>query len=506
MRKINPYFSEKNEKVIPCYKQKINKCKEINEFDYEFEERYKGTLLEKDNYYITYYQIDKSSESFLVNLYLDLNFVENENITHEFIEIMKFYINDRLSEINEVPSISIDKFDQQSIAFKIISFTDNIQNIFNDFIRYLMQEPIEMLFNYSKISNKAKEIEKAHLSFRDYIFAIGNKFLSGGLDSKPKLDDILENINNINFEYFKNLYNYVFNKIKIINLKIAGNINRNLVQILHNNLKENFKIFSKEDNIETCDDNSDLKENNSDNNEDNKNSNYSKESNDLISSKKDFSFIVDYYQKSTMPNELDGGIFILYKYEEKFNQYMEILKGCLESISKIYLRFELFHAYHPHIYVEKNFFMIFEQGRHKEVTQMEDEINEILLGMINGKIKCDNYKDIIKSYRIKTENINEKNPENLFKEFISEGNNNENENGINYTKIKFPKKFGKFMKKLSPIFINPKRYTILISRYDISDNEFNLMFKKRKETAKYILNENIRIIYTDNIEFLKPRN
>ena len=506
MRKINPYFSEKNEKVIPCYKQKINKCKEINEFDYESEERYKGTLLEKDNYYITYYQIDKSSESFFVNLYLDLNFVENESITNEFIEIMKFYINDRLSEINEVPSISIDKFDQQSIAFKIISFTDNIQNIFNDFIRYLMQEPIEMLFNYSKISNKAKEIEKAHLSFRDYIFAIGNKFLSGGLDSKPKLDDILENINNINFEYFKNLYNYVFNKIKIINLKIAGNINRNLVQILHNNLKENFKIFSKEDNIETCDDNSDLKENNSDNNEDNKNSNYSKESNDLISSKKDFSFIVDYYQKSTMPNELDGGIFILYKYEEKFNQYMEILKGCLESISKIYLRFELFHAYHPHIYVEKNFFMIFEQGRHKEVTQMEDEINEILLGMINGKIKCDNYKDIIKSYRIKTENINEKNPENLFKEFISEGNNNENENGINYTKIKFPKKFGKFMKKLSPIFINPKRYTILISRYDISDNEFNLMFKKRKETAKYILNENIRIIYTDNIEFLKPRN
>ena len=62
------------------------------------------------------------------------------------------------------------------------------------------------------------------------------------------------------------------------------------------------------------------------------------------------------------------------------------------------------------------------------------------------------------------------------------------------------------MKKLSPIFTEPKRYTILVSRYQLSDDVFTKMIKKRKETAKYILNENIRIIYTDNIEFLKPRN
>ena len=503
MRKINPYFSKKNEKDIPCYKQKKNICKELNEFDYENEDKYNGTLLEKDNNYITYYQIDKSSETFLVNIYLDINFVENENITNEYIEIIKFYINDRISEINEVPTIIITKFDQQSIAFKIQSFIDNTQKILNDFIEYLKQEPIEMIFNYSKISNKAEEREKAHLSFRDYIFAIGNKFLSGGIDTNKKLDVILENINNINFEDFKKIYKYIFNKIKKINFKIAGNINRNLVQNLHNNLKENFKIFLKEENLDTCDDNNNLQEKYISNAGNNENSNISNNLNDSDNSKKDFSYIIDYYQKSSMPNELDGGIFILYKFEEKFNDYMEILKGCLENIGKIYLRFELSHGYHPHFYVEKNFLMIFEQGRYKEVTQMEDEINEILLGMINGKIKCDNYKDIVKSYKILNENINEKNPANLFNEFISE-NNNEKE--LNYKKIKFPKTFKKFMKKISSIFIDPKRYTILINRYDMSDKEFKELMEKRKQKSKYILNENIRIIYTDNIEFLKPRN
>ena len=134
---------------------------------------------------------------------------------------------------------------------------------------------------------------------------------------------------------------------------------------------------------------------------------------------------------------------------------------------------------------------------------MEDDINEVLLGMIQGKIKCDNYKDIVKSYKMKKEDIIEKNPTNLFTEFISTTNKNEEKK---HQKIKYPKNFRKFMKKLSPIFMEPKRYTILVTRHQLSDDLYKEMMKKRKQTAKYILNPNIRIIYTDNIEFLKPRN
>ena len=192
---------------------------------------------------IIYYQIDKSSETFIVNSYLDMEFIENENITSEIIELIKFYINDILSEINEVPTISIVKFDQSSIAFKIQSFTDNTNKIFIDFIKYLQKEPQENLFNFSKISIKAENIEKNNLLFRDYIFKIGNKFMSGGIDTKENIESFIEKIDNINFGFFKNIYSFIFNKITSINLKIAGNINLNLVQELYNYLKMKIKIF-----------------------------------------------------------------------------------------------------------------------------------------------------------------------------------------------------------------------------------------------------------------------
>lgn len=494
IRNINPYFSEKYEKEIPCYKKEINNCKEINEFDYELEDKYKGKLLEDNKYYITYYQIDKSSESFIVNIYLELKFVENENITNEAIDLIKFYINDISSEINEIPTISIVKFDKSFIAFKIQSFSDNIEKIFYEFIKYLKQEPQEYEFNYSKISIKSQNIEKDNLLFRDYVFDIGNQFMSGGIRTKPNINDIIEKINNINFNNFKNIYNNIFKKIILINFKIAGNIDKNLVLRLNNYLKENIKIFIN-NNLITCDD--DLKQKSI--NEDKSNSN-KESSNDYL--KQEFSYIIDYYQKSTMINEYDGGIFIIYKFEDKFKDYMNVLKGCLENIGKIYLRFKYSHSYHPKIYVENNFFMIFEQGRYKEPAEMEDDINEVLLGMIKGNVKCENYKDIIKSYKIKPLDIIEKNPLNLFNSFISEKNENEN---INYLKKKFPKSFRKFMKKISTVFTEPRRYTILIIRNEISDNLFNEIMKKRKKTAKYILNENINIIHTNNIEFLKHR-
>ena len=261
MRNINPYFCEKYEKDIPCFNHKINNCKELNEFDYESEDKYKGTLLEDNKNYITYYQIDKSSETFLVNSYIDIKFIENKNITTEIIDIIKFYINDKLSIINEVPTISIVKFDQTSIAFKIQCFTDNIKKIFKDFFTYIRQELQEGLFNYSKISIKSQNIEKDNVLFRDYIFGIGNKFMGGGVNPKPNIKDIIDKIDNINFGEFIHIYNYVFNKIIFINFKIAGNINKNLVQELHDNLKESFKIFFEEkNNLKTCKDNNELEQ------------------------------------------------------------------------------------------------------------------------------------------------------------------------------------------------------------------------------------------------------
>jgi len=508
MRKINPYFGEKYGKVIPCYKQEINRCKELNEFDYELEDKYNGTLLANDKNYIIYYQIDKSSETYIVYSYLELQFIENDNITTEVRDIIKMYLNNKFTEINEVPTISIDKLDKSSIEFTFKTFTDNTDRIFKDFISYLKQEPNIDDFNYSKISVKAQNIEKDNVNFREYIFDIGNRFLGGGASNKKNIEEANNQIDNLNFEDFKQIYKNILNKINLVSYKIAGNIDTNLVQILSDYLKENIKIhIDDENNLKTCED----KDNDNDkditdvNMSNLQNENNIKNSDTPKSGKKrnKFSFIVDYYQKSTMVNERDGGIFIIYRFEDIFKDYMNVLKGCLEKIVKINLRFKYSHSYHPKIYLENNFLMIFEQGRYKEPTQMEDEINEVLSGMIEGNIKCDNYKDIVKSYKLK-QGKKEKNPLSLFKKFIGR-DDFENEDN-DYIKKKMPKSFGKFVKKISSIFTEPERYTILVTRNDMPDREFNEIMNRRKQNAKYILNENVKIIYTNNIEFLKPRN
>ena len=508
MRKINPYFSEKYGKVIPCYKQEINKCKELNEFDYESEDKYNGTLFLNDKYYIIYYQIDKSSETYLVYSYLEFKFIENNNITKEVSDIIEMYLNNKFIEINEVPTITIDKLNEFSICFTFKSFTDNTYRIFKDFINLIKQEPLLDDFNYSKLSVKAKNIEKDNVNFREYIFDIGNQFLGGRKNNKKNIEEVNEQIDNIKYEDFKNIYNNIFNNIILVNYKISGNIDINLVQSLYDYIKENIKIDIDDDgnDLKTC------KDKDNDNDNDSTEIDMSNLSNDIeIKNSKPtksegkrnkFSYIVDYYQKSTMVNERDGGIFIIYRFEDKFKDYMNVLKGCLEKIVKINLRFKYSHSYHPKIYFENNFLMIFEQGRYKEPTQMEDEINEVLLGMIKGNIKCDNYKDIVKSYKLK-QGKKEKNPLSLFKKFIGRDDDENDDN--DYLEKKMPKSFKKKKKKISSIFTEPERYTILVTRSDMPDSEFNKIMNRRKKNAKYILNESVKIIYTNNIEFLKPK-
>ena len=66
----------------------------------------------------------------------------------------------------------------------------------------------------------------------------------------------------------------------------------------------------------------------------------------------------------------------------------------MDAITCVNLHLEKMHSYHPKIYVENDFFMIFEQGRYKEPKIMEKEIDKLLYDLIQGKITCQNYEDI----------------------------------------------------------------------------------------------------------------
>jgi hypothetical protein len=261
----------------------------------------------------------------MVYSYLEFKFKENDNITTEVHDIIEMYFNNKFTEINEVPTITIDKLDESSIAFTFKSFTDNTDRIFKDFINYLKQEPHLEDFIYSKISVKAKNIEKDNVNFREYIFDIGNRFLGGGISNKKKLEEVNEQIDNINFEDFKNIYKSIFNNIILVNYKIAGNIDINLVQLLYDYLKVKIKIHIDDENdLKTCEDKDKDMDSTKINMSNLSNENDIKNSDSPKTEKqgKKFPYIVDYYQKSTMVNERD---FISYETRDLINNKKYII-------------------------------------------------------------------------------------------------------------------------------------------------------------------------------------
>ena len=310
IREINPYFSSMKGKVTPCYREKVNNCKELNEFDYDKENGYNATLLDiNDNNYKIYYQIDKSSESYIVNSYLKIDFKENKELTDElYNSIEQYYINHKLSQINELETVFLSDITEKYISFIIKSFSDNTEKIIKDLIDYITEEPNENDFNYALASVKSSIIQSQSISFKQYVFKLGDQFMNGGENNEQNITQLIEKLENIQFEDFKNMHNQIIKSENLLNFKIAGNIDKILVESICDYLKEKIVITSPFlTNIKT------------------------------FEVKSSESFIYNYYQKSKMPKEVDNGILVIYEYDEKYKNYMDILKGCFDNIAMINL-------------------------------------------------------------------------------------------------------------------------------------------------------------------------
>ena len=219
----------------------------------------------------------------------------------------------------------------------------------------------------------------------------------------------------------------------------------------------------------------------------------------------DSSYIINYYEKPNLSNEIDNAIVVLYEYDKKFSKYMNLLTSCLSNIAMIYLRFNYSNAYTPNIHYNNKYLFIEEQGRYKEVTQMEDDINDVLFRMINGDIQCENYAEIVESYKLKDVKKTEKNIDILFhnfafgkidRNFVFDNSEEEEEEVI------YPDNFYDFIQELSSIFLEPKRYTILIARKDLSEEDYKNMIDNRKKNGQYKLNKKIEIQHTEEIDYL----
>ena len=372
-------------------------------------------------------------------------------------------------------SIYFRNFYNTTLGIEFRCFHDNIEKIIKDFLNLIIAIPHEEEFNYI-VNSIVEEFIIGETSLFSNTLTTSDLFYNKGTMqySSRSIDEIREMFQNTTFGDFKKNHSEAFNTVKSLNLKVAGNIDKDLVQSLHNIVKEtiqitplNFTIF-KEDESEP--------------------------------DKKDESpYVINYYEKSNLKYEIDNAVFVRYEFDEKFRKYMPILMGCLQNIAMIYLRFNYSNSYSPRVLNFYDSIGIYEQGRYKEVTEMEEDINNVIEGVVNGSIQCENYKEIVDSYKITAEEKIEKSYDTLVSSFFYgtyEGERRKEE------EIQFPKTFKDFIGFLSDIFKEkPKRIAVLMARSDMSDEDFSKMVenKKKNTNERYKLNSSIIIEHTDDI-------
>ena len=96
--------------------------------------------------------------------------------------------------------------------------------------------------------------------------------------------------------------------------------------------------------------------------------------------------------------------------DKSFMDYVKPLTNFLQAIFMEELRFNLSNSYTPSVEFADGVLLISEQGRYKNVIEMENDINTVLYNLINGKITVNNYDEIIESFNLKTDTNNEKTP------------------------------------------------------------------------------------------------
>ena len=473
IREISSLFSEKYEKVIPCYKSSPNKCKELNEFDLEREDNYNGTsILYGENPNInTVYQIDKSSESYLVNSYLQFHFLNEENNE----KLTYYLVFNKLFEIDELEIFSVDVLDEKILTLKFKCFNDNIEKIYDKLFELLKDSPKENEINFTKnrmISDKTEELQKNSLD--TYTSNLFREFMNG---KKSTYDDLNEIIKEIEEEFidFKNYYeNEFLNSLEKISLTIAGNIDKNLVERLHNKTISNFNI---------------------------------KKTNKILLNQPQLkavqnSYIINYYEKSKFLDIPDNSILVVYQYEQKYLGVMNVLSACMKMFAVPLLRFNYSNAYTPEITTANNrYLFIFERGKYKGIDGMEDDINQVIYDMLNGKYKVPNYLDIVKSFILQGNDKVDKTPDYLFDSFLEELYPNNFESLKEGELLSVPPTFEELIKLVAPIFTNPKRFTFLVVRPEVSDDDYKKLIEKRKASYKYNLNETVNIVHTEDIAY-----
>ena len=494
------YFTQKTEKVIPCFKEEKNTCKEKNEFDINEEDKYNGTILdESDKKFITIYQKDKSSETHLVNIYLNLAIQPRKELPpliDIIVELIKSIYEMKLKNINEIKNtVQIINNNKNVSSFKIQTYSDVSENIFKKLIDVLNQNITQEELTLAKDNYINSINSQLYLSYSNIFMFKLYQFYNKGKDVTPTFPSWI--IDQINLDSVTLTQEYSRN-ISQSKLLVAGNINEELVQKLHDYIKS---VYDKNNDTNDTDNNFiNTKEIKIKNN---------------LNSHNSLTYVYNYYEKFEYKNEIDGIIMIGYLYNStnlKLSSYLPYFINCGKGIFLHELKDKYMDAYGPFIgiitqnqYLKSNHVLIVLQGRMTEPDDIDEHVQIVLKNILEGKIKCPEFESIKKSLLFKEPQSTEKTPNNLFNKFIntnSQKNINEVNDILEDNDEYIPSSFEDVINEVKDIFINPKRITAYGYRSDIDEDEMNQRIENKKNNTHYYLNEDITPEFTNNISYL----
>ena len=144
MREINPYISKLMAAVTPCYDTKENNCEELNEYDIYTDEGYTGVVYKNESgNYITSYQIDKSSETYIVKAYLKINY-DKDDLLKNLTQLLKNYFTNKFNDFNELGTTTLFALDDKHISIILSGFYDSMEKSLTDLIQLFQDEPKEL--------------------------------------------------------------------------------------------------------------------------------------------------------------------------------------------------------------------------------------------------------------------------------------------------------------------------------------------------------------------------
>ena len=513
LRKANIYLTNISNPTKPCYLTSKEECEKKKEFNPLLEKEYnlKNNCSNSSNH-LCYYVNDRSLNFPKVKIVLKVK-SDNEIIPYlqkayykdfYLVPLLNSYFDNFMEDPNNRFSITYDN----ELIITIDTYKDLVVAFFEKFIDRIFNIFTEEEFNKEKnkiIFGLYTKIGAGYLNINEYNTGVILDLLDYGFTSNyPNFGYvIIERIKSFKYENITQIHpNFINSLIEYTKLYLFGDLDESIItqinSIVQNKIKlkaiqvNNLKYNTLFSNVEENKDTSNQKR-------------ILNEFSNIIKKEIQNNTVVNYIYKNNNPYEKESftGLFYNIKMlESKYNFHFNLFVYLITEKIFTELRSKKGLCYHSLVNfkistIKNKYLYIFVEGAMKTPIQIQYDIQSVISDILTNW-KPDNFEEVKRIYKDRLELFNAKNTfEKRVNKFISELKNKGND-----LMDEYPKDFNEVIKGIKNIFLYPIRIGIF-EYANYIDSDFIKQEIKSRENEKYFLNQNISVIYTQDINYFK---